>query len=202
MPVFTSESNQQFYRSNLISEKGQCFQLAYADTAAYLSPYLLQIKADDEKWYLFQKESSDSLKNICEKVSENQSCKILKDVSLDFLFDERLGLLVSFFGHWYSRYSDYRIIKNLIDGCETSKEVPFLMRKILLSQQSNPVYTWENMDPQKVSTILGIHTLPTRPQVVKGHTLTVIGRDTGPDFDKKMKVPKSIQKVVESIRNR
>ena len=175
MTSYQSKDADQMYKTNLLSVDGKLFQLAYADLAAYLSDYLLQLRTDSGKWYLFESKTSVKDNSISKRVASNQKCLILKDNSMDHIFDKRLGILISFFGHWYSRSTDVAIIRDLLNSHDQKADSGYLLRKILNAHRADGVGpSLLNLDQEKEIDYAGLYFDKGRPYPTKGHTITAI----------------------------
>lgn len=96
------EKETDFYNNTIFSEKGHLYQMAYADNAAYNSPFKLHLRTKDG-WVVFLKNQSLSNKYNSEK---NLNYNIGS-----FIIDSERRYALSFSGHWYSR----KITENIVE---------------------------------------------------------------------------------------
>ena len=133
MNLYEDRDIDSFYKSNLFASTGKLFQLAYADRAPYLSEYRLFLRPPGAKgWYIFE----NNPRSLAKKINSERECKIIGSNSHEYIFDPRVGVLVTFYGHWYSRNTAKKRIEKVIDAHPTGHDPGLLLRKILSSNLS------------------------------------------------------------------
>jgi len=170
MGAYEDRDVDGFYKSTLFSNSGKLFQLAYADKSANDSPFRLFLRSK-KGWYIFDKGS----RHFARKVADDEACPVLKSNSLEHQRDSRLGLLVTYYGHWYSRAQNTKLIDHILDSCPSKNHTPpaSLLRSILMQTLT----TGDSIYPEQPSLKddVGHREAISQPHPPRGHVSITIG---------------------------